>query len=199
MSLGRADLLDAPVTHDRDPVGQRQRLVLVMRHHQRREAQALLQLAELDLHALTQLLVERAQAARPAAAPRVRSPARGPGPRAAAGRRKAGAAYGRRERSSFTIASAPATRLADLRFRQPPHLQTEGDVARHVQMREQRVALEQHADVAPMHRQPGDRLALDGGSLRRWAPPGRQSSACVVVLPQPLGPSSDEQMPPARR
>ena len=39
----------------------RQRLVLVVRHHQGRDAEPLLQLAHLDLHVLAQLLVERAE------------------------------------------------------------------------------------------------------------------------------------------
>ena len=44
-----------------DPVRQRQRLFLVMRHQQGRDPQGALQLLELDLQLLTQLAVERAQ------------------------------------------------------------------------------------------------------------------------------------------
>ena len=39
--------------------------------------------------------------------------------------------------------------------------QAEGDVVAHVEMREQRVGLEHHGDVAPRHRQPRHVLAVD--------------------------------------
>ena len=41
------------------------------------------------------------------------------------------------------------------------HFETEHDVLGHRQMREKRVALEQHADVAAMHRGSGDRRPVD--------------------------------------
>src|SRR5438132_894312 len=43
-------------------------------------------------------------------------------------------------------------RGVDLRSFETTHLQAKGDVARDVEMREQRIALEHHADIAPVWR-----------------------------------------------
>ena len=59
--LGRRDLRDAPAEHDRDAVGHGERLVLVVRDEHEGDADRLLQPAQLDLHLLAQLLVERRQ------------------------------------------------------------------------------------------------------------------------------------------
>ena len=55
------DLLDASLVHDGDPVRQRERLRLVVRHVDERDADLLLQVDELDLHLLAQLRVEGGQ------------------------------------------------------------------------------------------------------------------------------------------
>ncbi len=52
-------LLDVPGVHHRDPVRQRERFGLVVRHVDERDADFLLQVDELDLHFLAQLRVER--------------------------------------------------------------------------------------------------------------------------------------------
>ena len=97
-SLRRADLLEAPAAHHGDAVGDRQRLLLVVRHVDRGDAERLLQLADLAAHLDPQLARRGWRAARRAAAPAARSPARGRSRRAAAGRRRAGAASARRSR-----------------------------------------------------------------------------------------------------
>ena len=56
--LRRADLLEAPAAHHRDAVGDRQRLLLVVRHVDRGDAERLLQLADLAAHLDPQLRVE---------------------------------------------------------------------------------------------------------------------------------------------
>ena len=53
------ELLDAAVVHHRDPMRQRERLGLVVRHVDERDADFLLQVDELDLQLLAQLRVER--------------------------------------------------------------------------------------------------------------------------------------------
>ena len=58
---GLADLLDAPVVEHRQPVAQRQRLVLVVGDDDERDADLALNRLELDLHLLAQLEVERAE------------------------------------------------------------------------------------------------------------------------------------------
>src|SRR5262249_15233567 len=54
----RPDLLDAAFIHDDEAVRHRERLLLVVRHHDGGEAELLLQLADLDAHLLPQLGVE---------------------------------------------------------------------------------------------------------------------------------------------
>ena len=54
----RADLLDQAVAHHHDAVGHRQRLFQVVRHVDRRDAEPVLQLAQLDAHVGAQLGVE---------------------------------------------------------------------------------------------------------------------------------------------
>src|SRR5260221_457419 len=57
---------------------------------------------------------------------------------------------------SATGGGPPGAPPIDLDAREFAHLQTEGDVLRHGQMREQRVALEHHAGIALPRRQQGD-------------------------------------------
>ena len=62
-------------------------------------------------------------------------------------------------------------------------------------VRKQRVVLEQHADVAAMHRHAGDATAR---SAKMSPDVGATSPAIMrrhVVLPQPLGPSSATMLP----
>ena len=59
--LGAADLGDAAIVHQRDPVGQRQRLFLIVRDEQDGDAEFAMQALELELHLLAQILVERAE------------------------------------------------------------------------------------------------------------------------------------------
>src|SRR5690606_36456658 len=49
----------------------------------------------------------------------------------------------------------------DLGARQAPHLQAEGDVLRHRHVREERIVLEHHAEVALLRRQHIDALPVD--------------------------------------
>ncbi len=56
--LLRADLADAALAHDDEPVGHGQRLLLVVRDHDGGEAELALQLADLDADVLPQLGVE---------------------------------------------------------------------------------------------------------------------------------------------
>ena len=58
---GAADLLDAPLVEDRDPVAEGERLLLVVGDEQERDADVALDLLELHLHLLAQLQVECTQ------------------------------------------------------------------------------------------------------------------------------------------
>ena len=57
----RADLLDAALVHHRDAVAHRERLFLVVRHEDERDADLALDALQLELHRLAQLQVERAE------------------------------------------------------------------------------------------------------------------------------------------
>ena len=59
--LGRGDLRDPAAEHHGDAVGHGERLVLVVGDQHEGDADRLLQAAQLDLHLLAQLLVERRQ------------------------------------------------------------------------------------------------------------------------------------------
>ena len=59
--LGRAALVDRAAAHHGDPVGHRQRLVLVVRDEHERDADLALDPLELHLHRLAQLEVQRGQ------------------------------------------------------------------------------------------------------------------------------------------
>src|SRR6202043_1262569 len=57
----RAHLLDTPGSEHGDAIAQRERLVLVVRHEDERDAGAPLHILQLDLHLLAELGVERTQ------------------------------------------------------------------------------------------------------------------------------------------
>ena len=59
--LGRIDLADAALRHHGEPVGQAQRLALVMGHEHGGDAELALDLLHLDLHRGAQILVERGE------------------------------------------------------------------------------------------------------------------------------------------
>ena len=62
VDLARApDLLDAAAVHDRDPVGHRERLFLVVRDVDEGRAELVLDALQLELHLLAQLHVERSE------------------------------------------------------------------------------------------------------------------------------------------
>ena len=53
-----ANLANPAVRHDNEPVGDRQRLLLVVRHHDRGEPELTLQFPDLDPHFLAQLRIK---------------------------------------------------------------------------------------------------------------------------------------------
>ena len=59
--LRRAELLDAPLAHHGDAIGEHQRFFLVVRDEDRRQAEPSLQPLHFELHLLAQFAVERAE------------------------------------------------------------------------------------------------------------------------------------------
>ena len=123
-----ADLADLAVGHDHEPVGDGERLFLVVRHHDGGEAELALQLADLDPHLLAQLGVEVRQRL-------VEEEHVGPD-RERAGERDALLLAARElARQALRVAVEPhepqrllALRAAISAFAEPAHLETEGDV-----------------------------------------------------------------------
>ena len=190
----RAELFEHAAPHHGDAVADRQRLRLVMRDEDGGDAEALLDVADLVPHLLPQLGVEVATAARPAAGCWARSPARGPAPRAAAARRTASRGRRLARLSSRTIASARRTRRSRSarghaaasparrrRCRRRPCAGTARSSGR-------RCPCRACAAAAPSRR----------ARRRGCAPPSPAISPpimrSVVVLPQPEGPSSADQL-----
>ena len=154
----RADLQQPAMVEHRDTVGHGEGLGLVMRDEHDRDPDLALQMFCLDLHLLAQVLVERRkrlvhqQHARPVD-------------------------DGARDRDALLLAARQLRRLAVAELVQPDrakgrarlllalcagdaaHLQRKGDVLQHRHVRKQRVALEDHAEIALVRRHPGDVVA----------------------------------------
>ena len=164
----RRELLDAALVHDRDAIRHRQRLVLVVGNEDRGRLDVLQQAAQLDLHLLAQLAIERRQRLveqQHVGLDRDRARQRHALLLAA---RQCGDASAT-EMTELDQRQRPLHCAIDLRLRRAAHLQAEGDVARDGEMRKQRVALEHDADIAPVRRHmsdvaPGKR---DRASVRR--------------------------------
>ena len=145
--LRRGDLLDLALPHDGDAIAHRHRLDLVVRDVDRRHAELGLEARDLRAHVHAQLRVEvrerlvhqvRLRLAHDRAAHRH--------PLALAARESAWLAV--EERLEPEDVSGIADALVDLGLRRLPQPQTEGDVVVDGQMWVERVALEDHRDVA---------------------------------------------------
>ena len=151
----RAHLLDRALVHHHDAVGHGQRLLLVVRDHDRGDAEPALQRADLLAQVHAHLGIERRERLVEQEQPGRRWPARGPARRAAAGRRRAATDTcdpGRQARRARAARHA----ALDLGARPAPVLEPVGDVLRDREVREQRVGLEHDAEVARRRRQRRD-------------------------------------------
>ena len=162
VDLGRAaDLLEAAVVEDGDPVAHGQRLLLVMGDEDEGDADVALELLELDLHLLGAASGRGRRAARRAAAPWARltsarasaTRCRWP-PESWAGLRspRSPSCTGVQRLGARSRRSA----LGTLRDPQPVR-----DVVHHGHVREQRVVLEHGVDVAVERRPAGDVAAAE--------------------------------------
>ena len=156
----RSDLNDGAAFEYGDAIRHGQRFALVVRHIDDGDAEHLVDLLQLDLHMLAQLLVERAERLVHQNEGRLEDERAG-------------------ERDALLLAARELGRLAILELLQPHHFEgardawsdlglgdlshrkREGDIVRHAHMREQRVVLEHHADIAFVGRQAVDRFAVE--------------------------------------
>ena len=195
----RADLLDHAVVHDDDAVGDRERLFLVVRDHDRRHAELSLQRADLaaQAHALErverrQRLVEQEQARRGGERARERDAlllaARELG-------RELGAAARQADELQQLVDARRRRRLGDLAVDQAV-----GDVVGDREVGKQRVRLEddavvalgrrQHRDVAPALEDAAGGLRLEAGDdaqQRRLAAARRAEEADELALARSRG------------
>ena len=164
-SAGPPSLLDPALAEHRDAVAHRQRLFLVVRDVDERDAHLPLHPLQLELHLLAELEVQRAE--RLVEQQHLRLVDDGPGQRdplaLAAGQlgRLAAAEPGQPDHLQ-----RPDGLLPPLRLGHPAHPQPVLDVLRHRHVREQRVVLEDGVDV------PGVRRHLRNVAAAELDPPG---------------------------
>src|SRR5882757_7654953 len=165
--LRRADLLDAALAHDHDPVGQRHRLVLVVGHENRGGAEIALDLAQLDLHLLAQLGIEVRQWLVEQQHARLDDECASQCDTLLLTARHAA-------RIALLVTRTPdhpqraAHALRPLGPRHAPHLETEGDILGRGHVRKQCIALEDDAEAA-LRRLHGSKVAaLEPDRPARW-------------------------------
>ena len=177
----RADLRDPAVIDHSDAIGQGQRLALVMRDIDRREAKFAVQTPQLDLHGLTQRFVERRQGF--------------------IHQEHARAEYnGARHRDALSLTSrkafdrpisepfelheckSPRDLGGDLGARCAPQPQRIGDIVADRHMGKQRIGLKHHAHIAPVRRKHSDigRANSDVAGVRHGEAGNRHQERCLT-------------------
>jgi hypothetical protein len=152
------ELLDPAVAHHGDPIREEKRFLLIMRHENGRQAQALLEPPQLDLHGLPELAVKCAEGLVEQQQARVEHDRARQGDTLLLTSRQFA-------RQAFAISAEFDERQGlfnpppDLGPRDAAHLERECDIAGDRQMREQGIVLEHHADVSPSRRRVRDILA----------------------------------------
>ncbi len=161
-----AELLHAPMVHDDEAVRHRERLTLVMGHVDERDPHLALDPLELELHGLSELEVQRPE--RLVEQQRPRPVHQG------AGQRHALLLTTRQLPWAALLAALEldqAQHLVDPRIDQPllelPAAEPERDVVEHRHVWEERIALEDQVDVAPVRRDPHDVVAVQQDPTRR--------------------------------
>src|SRR5262249_53234520 len=165
---GGADLHDPAAVHDAEALAERHGLLLVVRDHDEGDAEALLDVEQLELRVLAQLLVERGQRLieqqqfRP-----LDQRTRQRYALALAARQLVRLA--REERAHFDDLEDLADLAPDLVAAQSLLLEPERDVLLHVHVREQRVRLKHHVH-GPLVRRNGAHVdAIDVDAADAWA------------------------------
>ena len=145
--LRRADLHDPALVHHDDPVGQRQRLVLIMRHVNGCRADLIVDAADFGAHLKPQLGIEIGQRL-------VHQHDRRPDDDGAGNRHALLLSAGQLPWQLVDLAFEPDQRqglfdaLVGLAAANTLHGQPEADIAPYTHVREQRIALEHHAETA---------------------------------------------------
>src|SRR5262249_19902913 len=155
-----AHLLEPAAAHHRDAVRHGERLTLVVGDIDRGDPDLALELLELELHAIAELLVERAQRLVEEEHGRTRDESPGEGHPLLLPAREL-ARIARPVRGQLHESEGPAHSPFDLTARHPRHAEAKGHVLEHGAVGEEGVVLEDHAHVAPVGRHQIHALALD--------------------------------------
>jgi hypothetical protein len=170
----RAELLDPPAAHHRDPVGHAHRLVLVVRDQDGGEAEAPLQPLDLDLHVEAEGAVQRGEGLVQQQDGRLRRqrPCQGHALLLPPGKLPRPPVPQRRELHHFQqLRHARGNAGARLAAGAGPVC----DVVRHRHVREKGVVLEHDADAPAVGRQHVHRGAVDQHLPRRWPDEARDA------------------------
>ena len=189
---GVADLLDPAGIENRDAVGHRHRLGLIVRDVDRGHAEFAMDAAELDLHCSRRFCRAR-RAARRAARRRLEHQCPRQRDALLLAARQIGGVRRRQTRKARRSRSIAATSVANFALRD---LLASAADSRHClrdrHVRKQRVVLEHHADVAPVRRHGSIGRPANGDGAG-----GRPLEAAiiirVVVLPEPEGPEKSHE------
>ena len=156
-----------PSRMHRDAVGERQRLLLVVGHVDRRDAELALQLADLRAHLHAELGVEVGQRLVEQQDVGVRARARAPARPAAAGRRRAGPEAALEPGEVRPCAARRSSRARRSRPRRAgAACSPKATFCAHGHVRPERVVLEHHADVALVRRQRVDAAVAEADLAR---------------------------------
>jgi hypothetical protein len=188
----RADLLNAALVHDGDLVGDGKRLLLVVGHHQKGDADAPLQAFNCRCAPACAAWGRATRAARRAAARRARAPANAPAPCAAFRRPKSapGNALLASKLHQFERLADAAVAVADALLPQP-----EFDVLPNRQVRKEGEVLEDGADLALVRFAVARPARRAGRSPRNMGARNRPPAAGSLSCRSPKAPSSAKNDP----
>ena len=190
-----ADLLQPTAIEHADAIAHHQRLVLVVRHVDDRDAESAVQMLDLDLHLLAQLLVEGAERLVHQQQRRLEHDGAGDRDALLLSARELSRIALRRSRASSTSFSTVVDARGGSRSRGMPRIsQRKRDIARHRHVRETA-----HSSETPCrcraYRAAAGRSACPTAGSRRRVGCVRPAIICrVVVLPEPEGPSRLEEL-----
>ena len=192
--LRRVDLEDLPVAHDRDALPERHRLDLVVRDVDRRHAEPRVELRERRAHADAQLRVEVRERLVHQERLRLaddRAAHRDPLALAARELRRPPVEELLEPEQLRDLVDPPC----DLVLRRPPHLEPVAEVLADGHVRVERVALEDHRDVAMARGEVGDVAVADRDRARASTSSSPAIMRSSVDFPQPDGPTRTMNSP----
>ena len=189
------DLLDPPVVHHHDLLGDLHRLLLVVGDEDRRHVDLVVEPPQPGAQLLADGRVERAERLVEQQHLGLDGERAGERHALALAARELRRGSDRRKPSRWTSSSSSFDAGVDLGLRTLADLEAEGDVLAHGHVLEGRVVLEDEADAALARGRGGRVRRRRSGRARRRAARGPAMTRRSVDLPLPLGPSSAVSSP----